>query len=179
MFQWKKTLNTDSYMLFPSYWIQMPDWCAACITPMSCNALYIFSSCCYSFCKYLPWPLARRLHILLGLPGADHGWNGRGGQACKNAWTKDRCQLRYMCCLPVVGLCVTQLRRDLCGHWFIFHGWSPFWMLGQHWTFSWFWRVFLLLTKTRLDFVEVHLSMKRTNPLTLTWPYVLPRRPKL
>lgn len=61
MFQWKKTLNTDSYMLFPSYWIQMPDWCAACITPMSCNARYIFSSCCYSFCKYLPWPLATLL----------------------------------------------------------------------------------------------------------------------
>lgn len=37
---------------------------------------------------------ARRLHILFGVPGASHGWTGRGGQACKDARTKDWCQLR-------------------------------------------------------------------------------------
>lgn len=38
-------------------------------------------------------PSARRLHFLFCVPGANHGWNGWGGQACKDARTKDWCQL--------------------------------------------------------------------------------------
>lgn len=49
---------------------------------------------------------ARRLHVFLSLPGADNGWNRRGGQACEIAGAEDGCQLRRMRRPPVVGLCV-------------------------------------------------------------------------
>lgn len=62
----------------------------------------------------------RRLHILLSLPGADHGWDRRGGQACENAGTKNRCQLRFKCHLLVVGLCscpALNKEEDSWCHW--------------------------------------------------------------
>lgn len=102
--------------------------------------------------------LGRRLHILLSLPGADHGWNGRGGQAGKNAGTKDRGQLRSVCCLSLAGL------------------WQ-FFTLRQKWTFFLCFEGLLWGSAAdynwACDFVEVHVSMEWTNSPTLTWPCLL------
>ena len=49
-------------------------------------------SVCHLNALTLTW-CSRRLHVLLGVPGADHGWFRSRGQSCKTEGTQDRCKL--------------------------------------------------------------------------------------
>lgn len=155
----------------------MPDTVMLCL-------LYC-SSCCHIF-PLTTCSLTRRLHILLRLSGADHGWNGRGGQACETSGPKDRCQL--MCRPPVVGLCVCPaLNREgtLCGHWStdvystagrLFSCWNS----GLDFVLSWLWRLIVrfccwLLTRRVLILIQFACQWRGI----IHWSYMLHKRPRL
>lgn len=96
---------------------------------------------------------ARRLHILFRVPGANHGWNGRGGQAGEDARTKDWCQLSCIS-WPLLDCVAVLLDKEgtsvgLC--WFIFQQRLMILMLRHCWTSS------LLLMKCKFCWLKLDL----------------------
>ena len=127
---------------------------------------------CYHIFALTTCSLTRRLHILLRLPRAGHGWNGRGGQACESADVKDRCQLMCLtvCVCPALNregtLYVDTDVYSTAGR--LFSCWNS----GLDFVSSWLWRLIVrfccwLLTRCVLIFDSVCLSVERNHPLML------------
>lgn len=145
---------------------------------------YVLSppSCCYSYCIYLPWPLASLVDGYTFYSVSQERIMDEIDEEAKRARMQGpKTGANWEVCVVCLSLDCdwdgTCVDTDLC------HGLALFFTLRQRWTFflcfEGLWWGSADDYKWACDFVEVQVSMEWTNPPTLTWPCLLHGRPKL